>query len=381
MLSKYARVAVASLVLGISLAVSATTPQQQVGQGREGGEPRGVKHADLEQRALSGDLGATIGDAGGSAGVAWVGYSVPAVHDGGSMCCHWRDDEGSDRCGVCRLGRRGAYSDDEGSDHVGDDHDDGVLLDEDGRVRVFVRVEDGKISRIQSFSSRCVIDAGGARVAWLREVSGAASAEWLATIVEDRFGGERSDKAVEGALSALAMHDGTAALSLLEEWATGRHPRKLREQAIFWLGAARGAESWTTLVQLVTDAPDRAIRARAVFASYVAKQPGTVDLLIGVARNDDATSVRRSALMWLAQLAGERAIEAIQAALDDPDTDVKRHAVFALSQLPADRGVPLLIAIVRENPNPEVRKQALFWLGQTGDERALELIEELLVGA
>lgn len=27
-----------------------------------------------------------------------------------------------------------------------------------------------------------------------------------------------------------------------------------------------------------------------------------------------------------------------------------------------------------------VRKQALFWLGQTGDERALALIEELLLG-
>ena len=56
------------------------------------------------------------------------------------------------------------------------------------------------------------------------------------------------------------------------------------------------------------------------------------------------------------------------------------QAVFALSQLPRDRGVPLLIGVARTHVNPRVRKQAIFWLGQSEDPRALALIEELIRG-
>ena len=63
-----------------------------------------------------------------------------------------------------------------------------------------------------------------------------------------------------------------------------------------------------------------------------------------------------------------------------PNTEVKKKAVFALSQLPKDEGVPLLINVARTNANPEVRKQAMFWLGQSKDPRALAFFEEVLTG-
>jgi len=57
---------------------------------------------------------------------------------------------------------------------------------------------------------------------------------------------------------------------------------------------------------------------------------------------------------------------------------VKKKAVFALSQLPKDEGVPRLMEVARSNRNPEVRKQAMFWLGQTKDPRAVKFFEEIL---
>jgi HEAT repeat protein len=69
----------------------------------------------------------------------------------------------------------------------------------------------------------------------------------------------------------------------------------------------------------------------------------------------------------------------IKAALDqDPEVEVKKKAVFALSQLPKEEGVPLLIGLARTHRSPEVRKQAMFWLGQSGDPRALSFFEEVL---
>jgi HEAT repeat protein len=62
----------------------------------------------------------------------------------------------------------------------------------------------------------------------------------------------------------------------------------------------------------------------------------------------------------------------------DDDTEVQKQAVFAISQRPRDEAVPLLIKIAKTHSKPAVRKQAIFWLGQTGDERALEFFKEVL---
>ena len=63
---------------------------------------------------------------------------------------------------------------------------------------------------------------------------------------------------------------------------------------------------------------------------------------------------------------------------DDEDTEVQKQAVFALSQLPD--GVPMLIEIARTHPRAKVRKDAIFWLGQSDDPRALEALIDLARG-
>jgi HEAT repeat protein len=40
--------------------------------------------------------------------------------------------------------------------------------------------------------------------------------------------------------------------------------------------------------------------------------------------------------------------------------------------------VPRLVQLAKTNKNPVVRKQAIFWLGQSRDPRALDFLEELL---
>lgn len=89
---------------------------------------------------------------------------------------------------------------------------------------------------------------------------------------------------------------------------------------------------------------------------------------------------RRQAVFWLGQAAGKAATRGLDSiARDDRgDLEVRKQAVFALSQRPTDEGVPALIQIARTNPHAELRKSALFWLGQSEDPRALELFEELL---
>jgi hypothetical protein len=124
---------------------------------------------------------------------------------------------------------------------------------------------------------------------------------------------------------------------------------KAGDQAIFPATLVDSVEVWRELLRLARDEslPRRA-RTQAVF-------------WLGQAAEAPATA-------GLTELVGEAAI----------DREVREQAVFAISQRPKDEGVPALVNIVRTSRDPAVRKKALFWLGQSGDKRALDLIEELL---
>jgi HEAT repeat protein len=85
-------------------------------------------------------------------------------------------------------------------------------------------------------------------------------------------------------------------------------------------------------------------------------------------------------VFWLGQAAGEAATRGLDSLVKDAggDLEIRKQAVFALSQRPEREGVPVLIDIARTNRHPEIRKTALFWLGQSEDPRALTLFEEIL---
>jgi HEAT repeat protein len=67
-----------------------------------------------------------------------------------------------------------------------------------------------------------------------------------------------------------------------------------------------------------------------------------------------------------------------QAAASDPEDSVRKSAVFALSRLPADEATTQLIAVADTSKDMSVRKQAIFWLGQSDDPKALDYLTKLL---
>ena len=103
--------------------------------------------------------------------------------------------------------------------------------------------------------------------------------------------------------------------------------------------------------------------------------------LLGLARNERVSRrSRRQAVFWLGQAAEDAATGGLVDLMSDAaaDRDLKEQAVFALSQRPRDEGIPALIRLARSHPDRAVRRQAMFWLGQSDDARAVALFEELL---
>jgi HEAT repeats len=120
---------------------------------------------------------------------------------------------------------------------------------------------------------------------------------------------------------------------------------------------------------------------KAIFPATIADSANIWPALIKIARNSDLPrNTRNQSVFWLGQAAGDAATAGLNnIVLDNSvDREVREQAVFALSQRPSDEGVPALISVARTNKDPEIRKKALFWLGQSHDPRALDLFEELL---
>jgi len=148
-----------------------------------------------------------------------------------------------------------------------------------------------------------------------------------------------------------------------------------------WIENVRPAESVALLESLAGtagDAKDRVTNS-AIMAISLHAEPSALETLFRIARSGNEARARSEALFWLAQRAGDKVAATIRERIDqDPDTEVKKRAVFALSQLPKDEGVPLLIQVARTNKIPEVRRQAMFWLGQSKDPRAVDFFAEVL---
>ena len=139
------------------------------------------------------------------------------------------------------------------------------------------------------------------------------------------------------------------------------------------LGAVAAAEAARFLLTLDLK--------NAVFAATLADSVTVWPELLRIARTPALRQeTRRDAVFWLGQAAGAAATRGLDELVDgeDVDQEVREAAVFALSQRPREEGVPALIRVARAHRDPEIRRQAIFWLGQSQDPRALALFEELL---
>jgi hypothetical protein len=319
-----------------------------------------IQNARLQTQTVQGELGPAFRTAvNAQISPGWIAYVVPAV-DRHNSCCQ----DGQSGC-VCALEQEGGHTTNLSNQ---------VKLEGQAEMLVLYRTEHRQVGRIAFFSAGCGIDAGGLPVHLLQSVSPAGSVRLLGEFA--RSGGSLRDPAV----AAIALHRDPSADGMLESFVAANQPEELRKKAVFWLGSARGRRGYEILDNLLRADSSPEVRSQAIFALSISPDPDALKAMIRAAHDDGSAHVRGQALFWLAQKAQKKAaVDAIwNAAENDPETDVKKQAVFALSQMPPEKGTPLLIHLAETNRNREVRKQAMFWLGQSRDPRALQFFEQVL---
>ena len=175
----------------------------------------------------------------------------------------------------------------------------------------------------------------------------------------------------------LTLEDGD--IGRVETWVGSIRSRNARD-----LGEVSAPDAARYLMTIASRGAASA-SAKAIFPAVLADSATVWPALFPIARDTDTRSrgTRQDAMFWLSRfasgaVAGRPNSPFMEDEEESDDDDLKKHAVFVLSQLPRDEGIPQLLEVARSNRSWRVRSQAMFWLGQSGDPRAIELFESVL---
>lgn len=333
---------------GLMMAILSSGAWAQVGE---------LTHATVTDRASIADPAVAVSEFPDG----WLAFSMPVIEGTRSPCCWrgYRDGNGESGCSL-QNGHQG----------YGSRHDSPLT----NRVIAYARLSDGQTESFRLVGELCPVDGGGAEITWIGNTDDTASLEWL-----DHVARSSKHGASDTALHAIALHANPEATNRLHDLAKDKDSG-LSEEAVFWLGQARGVGGYRVLDTLLGELSRGETRQAVNFALAINGSPEALARLVEISRGDSDPEQRGNALFWLAQEYPGQAEGLLLGALaNEKDAEVLEQAVFAVSRLPGNQGTRILLDLARNPEQPrEIRRQALFWLASSEDDQALAALEEML---
>lgn len=215
-------------------------------------------------------------------------------------------------------------------------------------------------------------------VFWLSEVDDPRAVDALEGFLDE----SDDEKIRERAIFALSQHSSPRAKQILRRLAgDDAISAELRSKAIFWLGSEGTREDVEFLKGMFGRVGDRKLNERILFAVGQSGHRDDAAWLLTVASNERVdTKLRGTAIFWAAETGASVAdLASLYGRLQD--RKLKERVIFGLSESPHPQAIDRLIQIARTEKDAELRKKAIFWLGNSNDERAASFLMEVLTGS
>ncbi|NIN11484.1 MAG: tetratricopeptide repeat protein [Gemmatimonadales bacterium] len=213
-------------------------------------------------------------------------------------------------------------------------------------------------------------------VFWLSQVPGEQAVAALDSVLL-----HSTDRTVqEKAIFALAQHRSERAARALRQYVERDDvPEDLQENAIFWLGQSRSGENQAFLRRLYQRLRGDELRERVIFALAQHRSEENRRWLMDLALNpDESMEMRKKALFWAGQSGRVPIADLVRLYDSMDDREMREQLVFVYSQRREREAVDKLMDIARADPDCELRKKAVFWLGQSKDSRVADFLLELI---
>ena len=211
-------------------------------------------------------------------------------------------------------------------------------------------------------------------VFWLSQVPGSTP------LLEQILKGNDNQDIKEKALFSISQQNEPRAQQVLRDFALrDNEDSDLREKAIFWLGQRRSTENTEFLRNLYSRLTNEDLKEKVLFSLSQQKGAGNEQWLMSIAVNPkEDIELRKKALFWAAQ-SGVATSELSNLYTRLTDTELKDHMIFVFSQRQHDpAAMDRLFDIAKNEKDPELRKKAIFWLGQSRDPRVQQFLIDLI---
>ncbi len=155
----------------------------------------------------------------------------------------------------------------------------------------------------------------------------------------------------------------------------------LHDQPLLWLGNAGDDESIEFLQSIYARSPSAEVKKEIITAIGI-HSPGdkAFEFLKSVLLGSDDRSVRAESAFWLGESGQPGAGELLEySAAHDPDEDVCDQCVFSISRLKEPGAVDRLIHLAEKENRGEIRKKAIFWIGQIASARSAAALKNLAI--
>ena len=192
---------------------------------------------------------------------------------------------------------------------------------------------------VRAFEASCPVHAASA----IRHIDGVAPAESIGMLAD--WMASPDAKHDDDALPAIAYHADPAATRLLASRAEPSRERKEREDALFWLGEARGEDGAAIVERYATTDGDPKLREHAIFALSQSHAGDPYERIHAIAGSDPSEHVRSQAMFWMAQMGDKRAAHDITAAIALEPLPTTHSPASTREPMNAPHGVTAAIAL------------------------------------
>jgi HEAT repeat protein len=214
-------------------------------------------------------------------------------------------------------------------------------------------------------------------VFWLSQVPGEETVTALDSIIQD----PKSDPEIqEKAIFALSQHRSPRAAAILCTY-SGRsdRPADLREKSIFWLGQRRAAENQQCLRDLYKKLESDDLKEKVLFSLSQMGGADNYRWLMDIALDPkENIELRKKALFWAGQGNNVDVADLVRLYDSMKDPEMREQLIFVYSQRREEAAVDKLCQIGKTDPDRELRKKAIFWLGQARSARAAQCLQDLI---
>jgi len=181
------------------------------------------------------------------------------------------------------------------------------------------------------------------------------------------------------AIFALSQQESPKARQALKDFALRSSVSDdLREKAIFWIGQGNDPDRLEFLKTLYGQLKAENLRDKILFSISQIEGKASSEWLLGVASDvNEHIELRKKALFWVGQ--SDYPMSELSTLYDRmPSRDMKEQLIFVYSQRREKAAVDRLMQIASSEKDGELQKKAIFWLGQSNDPRVPEFLERML---